>query len=157
MNSPADARVSLRPLTPADAERLAAIDAAAVDFPWRTSQFRDGLAGREFGWGAASDAELIGFAICSLMLDEATLLNIAVHPDWQRRGIAWQLLMEAVANCRERGASRLLLEVRESNAGAIALYRRAGFTIDGVRRDYYPARNGREAALLMSVPLASNR
>jgi ribosomal-protein-alanine N-acetyltransferase len=90
------------------------------------------------------------------MLDEATLLNIAVHPEWQRRSIAWQLLVEAIGNCRDRGASRLLLEVRENNDGAIALYRRAGFVIDGVRRDYYRTHAGREAALLMSLSLAEN-
>lgn len=153
MKPPTEPLLALRPLTAADAERLAAIDAAAVDFPWRLFQFREGLAGREFGWGAENKSELIGFALCSLLLDEATLLNIAVHPDSQRRGIAWQLLNRAVTDCRDRGAARMLLEVRESNASAIALYRRAGFVIDGVRRDYYPALTGREAALLMSLPL----
>lgn len=143
----------MRPLTLDDAPTLAIIDAAAVEFPWRESQFHQGLQAGEFGWGIDIADALAGFALCSLVIDEATLLNIAVHPAWQRRGIAWQLLHAALAGCRARGACRMLLEVRESNDSAIALYRRAGFVVDGVRRAYYPTRSGREDGLLMSAPL----
>src|SRR5690606_30987353 len=84
------------------------------------------------------------------VLDESTLLNVAVDPLFQRRGLAAHLLSFAISALRERGAIRCLLEVRASNLGAIALYQKMGFALDGCRRHYYPTLEGREDALLMS-------
>lgn len=137
-----------------DASRLYAIDAAASSHPWRASQYRSGLAADEFGWGLEQDgSELVAFAVFQQVLDEATLLNLAVAPAWQRRGMASTLLRAALRACAARGAARCLLEVRQSNAAALRLYETLGFVRDGVRPNYYPAPQGREAAVLMSASL----
>jgi ribosomal-protein-alanine N-acetyltransferase len=144
----------LRALAVGDAAVLHRIECASTAFPWRLSQFVEGLAGGEFGWGAEIEGELRGFALFNQVLDEATLLDIAVDPRWRRRGLARLLLEYALPRLSARGAGRCLLEVREGNQPAIALYRSLGFVDDGRRRDYYPAAGGREDALLMSHPLS---
>jgi [ribosomal protein S18]-alanine N-acetyltransferase len=79
--------------------------------------------------------------------DEAHVTTIAVDPDWHRRGIGSRLLGAAARAARARGCHNLTLEVRVSNEGAQALYRRFGFVPAGIRAGYYP--DNREDALIM--------
>jgi len=90
-------------------------------------------------------------AVCVAMdgVDEIHLLNIAVSRAWQGRGLASGMLQELYERCHEEHAGSLWLEVRPSNAPARALYLREGFVDIGVRRNYYPAAEGREDALVM--------
>lgn len=143
----------LRPLLLADIDALLAIEEAATPHPWSRKQFADGLAAGEFGWGVETDGHLAAFAIFNSVLDEASLLDIAVHPHYQRRGLARQLLTACLHELSQRGSARCLLEVRVSNSAAIALYRALKFSDDGHRRHYYPTATGREDALLMSRSL----
>jgi ribosomal-protein-alanine N-acetyltransferase len=145
--------MKLKDLRIGDAPQLAAIDRRATDYPWSLAQFESGLCGGEFGWGIDGDVGLIAFALFNQVLDEATLLNVAVDPRWQRRGLARSLLQQSARQLALRGVSRCLLEVRIGNHAAIALYERLGFVRDGLRRNYYPAVDGREDALLMSLQL----
>ena len=130
-----------------------AMEVSANQFPWSLHQFNDSFAIGDFGWGVERANLLVAFALFSHVIDEATLLNIVVHPYWQRRGLARELLVHALQELSAREAARCLLEVRVGNLGAIALYSSLGFGVDGRRRDYYPAANGREDALLMSRAL----
>jgi ribosomal-protein-alanine N-acetyltransferase len=143
----------LRALDAGDAAALHRIECVSTAFPWSLSQFVDGLAGGEFGWGIEVEGDLGGFVLFTQVLDEATLLDMAVDPRWRRRGLARMLLEYALPRLSARGAGRCLLEVRVGNQPAIALYRSFGFVDDGLRRNYYPAAGGREDALLMSRPL----
>ncbi|WP_294261100.1 GNAT family N-acetyltransferase [uncultured Sphingomonas sp.] len=90
---------------------------------------------------AEQGGEPAGFALARIAADEAELLLIAVRPAMRRRGVGAALLRGIVADCRDRMASVLHLEVRAGN-GAIALYERAGFRKVGVRRDYYRGSTG---------------
>ncbi|WP_245843920.1 GNAT family N-acetyltransferase [Sphingomonas spermidinifaciens] len=85
--------------------------------------------------------EPAGFALARLAADEAELLLLAVRPAMRRRGVGAALLRGIVADCRDRGAAVLHLEVRAGN-GAIALYEREGFRKVGVRREYYRGTTG---------------
>lgn len=99
---------------------------------------------------------LAGIAEYQQILDEGHLLGIAVVPELQRCGLGMQLLQAVLAELHERGCRRCLLEVRRSNTAAQALYARAQFVLDGVRKDYYPPQDAgemREDALLFSRPL----
>lgn len=89
------------------------------------------------------------------ILDEGHLLGIAVVPSLRGQGLGMHLLQAALDEMRGKGCSRCLLEVRRSNRAAQALYERASFTLDGVRRDYYPPQESgeREDALLYSREL----
>lgn len=134
-----------------DAEQLFAIDHRATPYPWTQQQFFTGLQSGEFGWGLESNGHLSAFALFSQVLDESTLMNVAVDPLFQRRGLAIHLLDFAIKELRQRGVNRCLLEVRAGNRAAIELYEKLGFVLDGRRHNYYRATDGREDALLMSV------
>jgi ribosomal-protein-alanine N-acetyltransferase len=145
--------MTLRPLRRTDGDELFELEREVNAFPWSRQQFIDSLTGDDFGWAIERGGAVVGFALFSQVLDEATLLNILVRPSCRRQGLARQLLMTALPALAARGARRCLLEVRAGNGAAIALYRSLGFRPDGRRRDYYPAANGREDALLMSRPI----
>ena len=146
----------LRPDRAADLKPMAALEQLAALSPWSLSQFA-GLVVKPATDSLVleRDQTLLGFALFQRVLDEATLLNIAVHPDLQGCGLGRRLLEGVIAGLREQGVRRLLLEVRVGNAAALGLYRRLGFAEDGTRRDYYPGEKGREDALLMSLTLES--
>jgi ribosomal-protein-alanine N-acetyltransferase len=95
--------------------------------------------------------ELAGFAIFRIVAAEAELESIVVTRGYQRRGLGMLLLSKSVREAKELGAARFDLEVRESNAAAIRLYRAAGFQETGRRRAYY--RDPEEDAVLMGVIL----
>lgn len=96
---------------------------------------------------------MAAFAVTQVVLDEATLFNIAVHPDFQRQGLGRTLLQALITELGERGVMTLWLEVRASNAKAIALYRSFDFNEVSVRKGYYPSAEGREDAVIMALVL----
>lgn len=86
----------------------------------------------------------------SQVLDEVSVHNIAVRTSCRGRGLGQRLLLASLEHMKIAGATRCLLEVRQSNTAAQRLYQRSGFTLDGERKDYYPTHQGRENAWLMS-------
>jgi ribosomal-protein-alanine N-acetyltransferase len=145
--------LTLRAAGPSDVSALAAIDSATTNKPRKAAQWAalcGGDPGLEWLLVAESDTAVVGYAAVALVLDEASIHAIAIAPAERGQGFGSQLLRGVLAELRERGARRCLLEVRESNLAARALYNRHGFTEDGVRRDYYPCEQGREDALLLS-------
>jgi len=148
---------SLRRAGPADVAALAAIDGMVNASPWRPGQFEaacDSSPGtRESALVAQHNAQVCGFIVFSQVLDEGCIHNLAIHPLWQRVGLARALVGAALDTMQRDGAGRCLLEVRESNAAARGLYEALGFALDGRRKNYYPAANEREDALLMSIKL----
>ncbi|HQQ63481.1 MAG TPA: ribosomal protein S18-alanine N-acetyltransferase [Pseudomonadales bacterium] len=94
--------------------------------------------------------EIIGFAIYECVLDEASLLNIAVNPEYQGQGYGRRLLRESITALDTR-ITRIFLEVRVSNAAAQKLYLSEGFSETGLRRNYYPSYTGREDARVMEL------
>ncbi|BAC90004.1 ribosomal protein S18-alanine N-acetyltransferase [Gloeobacter violaceus] len=97
---------------------------------------------------AVDSGEALGFAGFQLVLDEAHLAMLVVHPECRRRGVGTALLHGLLRWAREVGARRMTLEVRASNAAAISLYCRFGFETLGRRERYY----GEEDALVMWTP-----
>ena len=98
--------------------------------------------------GAARNGEAVGYMGFHDVVGEGFVTNVAVSPACRRQGVAAALLEAALAECAARGVERLCLEVRESNAPAIALYTRFGFALDGRRPRFYSAPT--EDALLYS-------
>ncbi len=143
----------LRPILETDLPAMAALEAELQSFPWTAMQFLQSWADGHRGWVATIGDEVVGFAVVSQVLDEASLLTLGVGSRWQRRGIARQLVQQLADEASERGAAVLLLEVRKGNAAARSLYRRMGFVETGLRRGYYRAEEGREDAVLMTLTL----
>jgi ribosomal-protein-alanine N-acetyltransferase len=137
----------------ADIEREVAIS------PWSLAQFlTSSLAENQFSMVLEDRAgELVGYAILQRVLDEGTLMNIAIAHSHQGRGLGSRLLSASLAALRDRGARRCLLEARVSNKAAIALYSRHGFVDDGLRPNYYSSAGRSEHALLMSCDLGARR
>lgn len=140
-------------LTPEDQAQALAIEQRSHTFPWSASVFAGNTGERFLNLRLDCDGRMAGFAITQIVLDEASLFNIAIDPDFQRRGFGRQLLEHLIDALSERGVLTLWLEVRESNHPAIALYEQMGFNQVSRRTNYYPTASGREDALLMALVL----
>jgi len=133
-------------------QALAGIHAAAFTTPrpWRADEFAALLT------DDACDLVTLpgGFALIRTIADEAELLTLAVDPDHRRKGTATTLMAQGGMRARARGAVSFVLEVAADNAGAIALYAKAGFVPTGRRPDYYACPDGtRRDALIMARAL----
>ncbi len=147
----------LRPMTIAALEGVLELEDAVYPFPWTRGNFVDSLVAGYTAWTLNHvDGDLIGYSVAMYGVDEMHLLNITIAPALRRRGHARRLLAELVQLCRLHQASRLWLEVRESNAQARDVYRQLGFAPVGRRNGYYPAPEGRrEDAVVMSLDVAA--
>ena len=140
--------VEIRDLRLGDLAAIEAIEKRAYPTPWSRSMFASELAKpTSICLGAFEDDRLVGYTINSRYVDAWHVMNVAVDPDYHRRGIATALLnrlFDLTAGDERRGYT---LEVRVSNQDAIDLYEKLGFESRGVRRGYYT--DNREDALIM--------
>ncbi|MDF3829182.1 MULTISPECIES: ribosomal protein S18-alanine N-acetyltransferase [unclassified Pseudocitrobacter] len=130
------------------------IEKRAHAFPWSEKTFASNQGERYLNLKLTVGDKLAAFAITQVVLDEATLFNIAVDPAYQRRGLGRELLEHVIDDVEKRGVATLWLEVRASNAPAIALYESLGFNEATIRRNYYPTVDGHEDAIVMALPLS---
>ncbi len=140
-----------------DVQKLAEIEREVARNPWSLNQFMAGsLRDNEYSLVCEQDnGAITGFCVYQRVLDEATLMNIAVRPAHQSTGQGALLLAHLLALLADCTVERCWLEVRRSNEAALGLYRKAGFVDAGVRKDYYFTVCGREDALLMSCQLVN--
>jgi ribosomal-protein-alanine N-acetyltransferase len=143
----------MRAMTLADVDEVLRIEQEVQAYPWTRGNFIDTLNHGDVCRVDERDGEMRGYAILRPVLDEAELLNIGVAAGQQRKGLGRAMLLEMLDVACERNILRVFLEVRPSNAAAIALYRSAGFTEVGVRRDYYKNTSGSEDAITMACNL----
>lgn len=143
----------LAAMTEADLDAVLAIENAIYTHPWTRGNFADSLRAGYCCRTWRRGGELIGYFVLLAAAGEAHLLNLSIAATVQRRGHGAALLREAMRLARELGARHIYLEVRPSNLAGQALYGRYGFKRIAVRRGYYPAKNGREDALVLSSPL----
>nr|WP_276584082.1 ribosomal protein S18-alanine N-acetyltransferase [Pseudomonas sp. RIT-PI-AD] len=139
-------------MTEADLDAVLALEQAAFSHPWSRGIFLDGLKSYDC-WVMFEGERQVGHGVIQIILDEAHLLNITVHPGCQGRGLGLHLLEHLMRRAYARDARECFLEVRASNLSAYRLYERYGFNEIGRRRDYYPAPGGREDALVMACTL----
>jgi ribosomal-protein-alanine N-acetyltransferase len=137
-------------MTTADLAAVCAIEKQVQYAPWTEKLFSDGLE-RHLCLVAEQVSHIVGFAVVQFVVDEASLLNIAVDSTQQKQGIGRLLLDEVIAQATAKKATTVFLEVRASNRRAIEMYERAGFNEMGVRKNYYPAANGKEHAVMMAL------
>ena len=99
-------------------------------------------------WLVADDnGRVAGYVGSQTVMDETDMMNVAVHPDYRKQGIATTLIVGLVEELRKKGSHCLTLEVRASNENAIALYRKLDFQQIGLRKNYY--HNPKEDALIL--------
>lgn len=164
-NPAASTRIIVRPMVLEDLEQVVAIDQMSFSLPWPAHSFRYELLENDVSrlWvaealpaesEASSSGEVpkvIGMIIVWLILDEAHIATIAVHPQYRRLGIGRQILLTALRECATQGAASATLEVRENNHIAIEMYRKFGFVVVGRRKRYYMDTN--EDAILMTLEM----
>lgn len=146
-------RPRLRPMREADLNAVLEVERSSYEFPWTRSIFRDCLRVGYYCFVYEVPTSLVGHGIVSVAAEECHLLNICVHPEYQRRGLGRALVNFLLMFSRRKRAKVALLEVRVSNTGAYKLYTQLGFDEIGIRKDYYPARFGREDAIILARDL----
>ncbi len=143
----------LRDMQPEDLPAVMEVEVAAYEFPWTFGIFRDcmryGYVCKVLGSGDGP----IGHGIMSVSAGECHLLNICIHPRYQGQGYGTGMISDLLEIARSRHAQTALLEVRVSNKAAYHVYSKLGFHEIGMRRSYYPARKGREDAIILACDL----
>ena len=143
----------IRPLATVDLDAVMDIESRAYDFPWTQGIFRDCLRVGYCCWCYENDGLVQGYGVMSVAAGESHILNLTVRPESQRQGIGSKLMKHFLQLARRHDADIVMLEVRPTNLSAIGLYEKMGFNEIGVRRNYYPAAEGREDALLLALSL----
>ena len=126
---------------------LAEIERACFHAPWSENMLREEL-GKGIFLVAEQDGRTAGYVGCQTVLDEGYITNVAVFPQYRKKGIATALIKRVFELAREKKLAFVSLEVRVSNSAAIALYEKAGFKEEGRRKNFY--RDPREDALIMT-------
>lgn len=136
-----------------DFDRLYEIEQQAHLVPWSLGTLKNNQGERYLNLKLIENNQIIGFAICQTVLDEATLFNIAILPTYQGCGFGKLLLDKLIFQLKEKGVQTLWLEVRESNPARF-LYEKIGFNEVDIRKNYYPKPSGgRENAVVMACYL----
>ncbi len=131
---------------------IAALEKICFHDPWDERSVASELNNPLSLWLVAINGEtVVGYIGSQTVLDESDMMNVAVHPDYRRQGIAEALARSLAARLKEKGSISLALEVRVSNAPAIALYKKLGFIRAGLRKNYY--RNPKEDAYILKLAL----
>jgi len=146
-----------------DLSAIMALEHLCFESPWTADTYRRELRSNSSGFyhvvrpatpnDRMSLPPILAYGGCWVMGDECHLMTIAAHPDWRRRHLGEWLLLDLLAEARQRAAGLCMLEVRAGNRSAIGLYEKLGFEQVGLRRGYYPAtgHSPREDAVLMTL------
>ena len=128
--------------------QVAGLEKICFSDPWSERSIASELDNKLAFWLVATEGETVaGYIGSQTVMEETDMMNVAVHPDFRRQGIAEALVSGLVEHLKAMGSHCLTLEVRASNAPAIALYEKLGFAEIGRRKNYY--RNPREDALIL--------
>jgi len=147
----------IRRMEERDLPAVLAIERVSFPNPWHESTFRGEIQNRSisYPWVIVREPgdQVVGYVIFWKIGEEVQVNNIAVHPDFRRRGLGEALLRKVISWVKQQGAQYITLEVRQSNRAAQALYFKLGFKPVGIRRFYYS--NPVEDALVMMLDLGS--
>ena len=144
--------VQLRAMAPSDIEQIMIIERASSPSPWSSHFFLEEVrVPHSKSVLAEIDGRIVGYIVFWQLPADLDIHNLAVHPEFQRRGIGGHLLGKAIAHAKKYRLNRITLEVRQSNLVAQRLYGSFGFIAEGFRRAYYS--NDGEDAILMGLEL----
>ena len=142
----------IRPASFDDISSIVEIENKTNQMPWSKAQFLSSMEVGHYSAVMHKDSDILGFAIYSPIIPESHLLNIAIDPAYQGKGLGDKLLQQIILQNRTIGVKTISLEVRVSNLPAINLYEKRGFHKDAIRPDYYSG-SLKEDALLMSLKI----
>ena len=128
--------------------QVAELEIMCFSMPWSEKSIASELTNPLSFWLVAVEGDKVaGYVGSQSVMGESDMMNVAVHPDFRRQGVAEKLVLELVAALAGEGNHCLTLEVRASNVSAISLYEKLGFAQVGLRKNYY--RNPKEDALIL--------
>lgn len=130
--------MTIETMKSAHVSQIAALEKRCFSAPWDDRSLASELENPLALWLAAVEGDrVLGYVGSQTVLGESDMMNLAVHPDFRRQGIAEKLVTALISALAEGGSRCLTLEVRASNAAAKALYEKLGFTKVGCRKNYY--------------------
>ena len=145
--------IRFREMVPEDAAGVEAVEKASFAIPWSRQSFWEEAANERTCYLLALDeTAIIGYAGVWIIDDEAQITNVAIAPAYRGQGVGTKLMAEIIQTAKRRGAARMTLEVRPSNAAALALYAAFGFKSAG-RRPHYYQDNGEDAVIMWNMKL----
>jgi ribosomal-protein-alanine N-acetyltransferase len=137
-----EGRVYVRWMVRRDFPEVMAIENSCFEFPWREEDFQVCLKQRNcIGMVAEVDGRVVGFMIYETPKNRIHLLNIATLPEFQRRGVATQMVQKLIGKLTNHGRTRISMEIRESNLPALIFFRSRGFRATGVLHCFYEDTN----------------
>ena len=143
--------MTVRRATIEDAKEIFAIEMECFSVPWSLDSIETELLNEDKKlYYVVEDANgVVGYAGAWLVYDEGQITNIAIRPSVRRQGYGAKLTSALIEECFKRGMHEIFLEVRISNLSALSLYRKLGFTVKGMRKNYYS--EPKEDAYIMSL------
>jgi len=153
VNPEIDLVSGFREMTVDDLSAIMEIEKQVYTHPWTKGIFNDCMRVGYNCWVYLEQDELLAYGLVSVAVNEAHILNLCVAPNAQGRGLGRRMLHKLMRLAEERQGNSIFLEVRESNFAAQALYDQEGFNRIGLRKNYYPAEDGREDALVFAKEL----
>lgn len=141
--------ITFSEMRPAHIDHVVEIEKASFPTPWSRQSFSYEVLNNSFARYivALNGERVVGYAGMWLILDEAHITNLAVHPDFRRKSVGRALMLEIMRLAFVSGVLRIMLEVRPSNMPARHLYSSLGFYEQGLRRRYYTD-NGEDAIIM---------
>jgi ribosomal-protein-alanine N-acetyltransferase len=143
----------MRRMRLADIDDVLDIEQQVYNFPWSEGIFKDCFTAGYDCWVCEELDNILGYCMISMASGEAHIMNICVDPAEQKQGIGRFMIEHLLKFASDYKVASIFLEVRPSNAAAIALYTGLGFNEIGIRKDYYPGEEGREDALMLAKEL----
>ena len=135
-------------MRPQHVAQVAELEKLCFADPWSEKSVASELDNPLSLWLVALDGDRVaGYVGSQTVMDESDMMNVAVHPDYRKQGVATGLIVGLVEELHKKGSRCLTLEVRASNAPAISLYEKLGFLQAGLRKNYY--HNPKEDALIL--------
>jgi [ribosomal protein S18]-alanine N-acetyltransferase len=140
--------IGIRQMCEKDIPEIMAIEHSSFSTPWSEISFLNEVYKKNaFSKVIVWEAHIIGYICVNYLLHESHILNLAVHQDYRRKGVATRLMNEILRELKKKECVFMYLEVRASNTGAQKFYEFFGFKVESIRKKYYT--NPDEDALLM--------
>lgn len=151
-------KLAFREMVPEDAEAVEKVEKACFAVPWSRESFWREAANENTLYLLVLDQDLseedqiIGYVGCWILCGEGQITNVAVSPAYRGKGVGTEMLAKLIELVKEKGSTAMTLEVRPSNAPALALYRKFGFKEAGRRPGYYHD-NGEDAIIMWNTKI----
>ena len=140
--------ISCRPISFNDLPSVIRIENSSYEFPWSEKIFQDCISANYISRVAIKDYKIVGYVIASILSNECHVMNLCIDKKHREEGLGRYLLQDVMIELSRLECDVIFLECRPSNIKAKNLYESEGFCEVGLRKNYYPVKDGHEDAIL---------